>query len=45
MSNFKEEDYKLIFIESLGIEDKDFNTEIKYNLRPSRRLHLNADAK
>jgi acyl carrier protein len=31
MSESKQEDYKSIFIESLGIEQKDFNTEIKYN--------------
>ena len=31
MSESKQEDYKSIFIEPLGIEQKDFNTEIKYN--------------
>ena len=29
--NYKEEDYKSIFIESLGINSKDFHQEIKYN--------------
>ncbi len=31
MSEYKEEDYKSIFIESLGINSKDFHQEIKYN--------------
>ena len=31
MSEYKEEDYKSIFIEALGINFKDFYQEIKYN--------------